>query len=325
MTRIDDIFQDTFERGASLNHFSFHSLTPLVSLPVTMYASSKNVLTGIIESHSTLALIGKLYGHALVWYTLKAILSEERKSSEVKIEQEPPAAELPNEPTSEVIELPSNDDFLNVGHVLHPSSSIEAVNLDSWPSSETSPDQEQARSAKVSGVVTRRTAYFLKKASSEDSLPSIMGSDHEIESPVIPIKRKGLLPPIKAEPILPGGFVSTTASPTKIPKMNTFISSSRRSPSLKSLDESLSAYLTPPRDWMDAVKSSQQTAETTQINQDWIVHSLKCLLPQELLSKFGHGSKEQAVKVLVRDIIFMRHLKQVKVITMSLSTTLKCC
>ena len=48
VTRIDDIFQDTFEKSTKLNHFAFHTMTPLVSLPVPMYSSSKNVLTGVI-------------------------------------------------------------------------------------------------------------------------------------------------------------------------------------------------------------------------------------------------------------------------------------
>ena len=61
VTRIDDMFQDTFERRTHLNHFAFHTLTPLVSLPVFTYASSKNVLTGVIESPETLSLISKLY------------------------------------------------------------------------------------------------------------------------------------------------------------------------------------------------------------------------------------------------------------------------
>ena len=61
VTRIDDMFQDTFERGTHVNHFAFHTLTPLVSLPILTYASSKNVLTGVIESPETLSLIAKLY------------------------------------------------------------------------------------------------------------------------------------------------------------------------------------------------------------------------------------------------------------------------
>ena len=61
VTRIDDMFEDTFERGTHLNHFAFHTLTPLVSLPILTYASSKNVLTGVIESPETLSLIAKLY------------------------------------------------------------------------------------------------------------------------------------------------------------------------------------------------------------------------------------------------------------------------
>ena len=76
---------------------------------------------------------------------------------------------------------------------LKPSSSIEAVNLDSWPESkESTPDQNISRPG------TLKT-FGLKNGSSESSL------DFEEEFD-IPIKRKGLLPPIHLEPNLPGGI-----------------------------------------------------------------------------------------------------------------------
>jgi hypothetical protein len=134
VTRIDDIFQDTFERDASVNHFAFHTITPLVSLPVNMYASSRNVLTGVIESPDTLGLIAKLYSHSLVWYSLKYFIAkgmQEHKSDTQQQEQS----------------IPTNVTFLSVDNPaeLQPSSSIEAVNLDSWPSSEQSPEQVTLR------------------------------------------------------------------------------------------------------------------------------------------------------------------------------------
>ena len=90
VTRIDDIFQETFERNSALNYFAFHTLTPLLSLPVSMYSSSKNILTGIIESPDTLILISKVFSKTLIWYYVKTILDkidhmEEKQSTVIKV------------------------------------------------------------------------------------------------------------------------------------------------------------------------------------------------------------------------------------------------
>ena len=80
VTRIDEIFEATFERRTRFNHFAFHTLTPLVSLPILTYSSSKNVLTGVIESPDTLSLIAKLYKKTLVWYILKTLLDNQNST-----------------------------------------------------------------------------------------------------------------------------------------------------------------------------------------------------------------------------------------------------
>ena len=53
-TRIDDVMDSTFHKESKINHFLFHTLTPLTSLKVSMYSDTKNVLTGIINSKDNL-------------------------------------------------------------------------------------------------------------------------------------------------------------------------------------------------------------------------------------------------------------------------------
>ena len=108
VTRIDDIFQETFERNSALNYFAFHTLTPLLSLPVSMYSSSKNILTGIIESPDTLVLISKVFSKTLIWYYVKTILDkfdhrEEKQSAVIKDENEIGGGEKDNEEHIQVI------------------------------------------------------------------------------------------------------------------------------------------------------------------------------------------------------------------------------
>ena len=40
-TRLDDLFEDTFEKGAGLNGFAFHTVTPLGTVPVVAYSDSR--------------------------------------------------------------------------------------------------------------------------------------------------------------------------------------------------------------------------------------------------------------------------------------------
>ena len=59
--RLDDIFQDAFDRCTTFNHFAFHSVTPLASIQVRTYSASKSALTGIIEAPDTLRLVAKTF------------------------------------------------------------------------------------------------------------------------------------------------------------------------------------------------------------------------------------------------------------------------
>lgn len=70
--RLDDIFQDAFERCTTFNHFAFHSVTPLATIPVRTYSASKSALTGIIEAPDTLKLVAKTFAQvtALFYYSI---------------------------------------------------------------------------------------------------------------------------------------------------------------------------------------------------------------------------------------------------------------
>ena len=296
VTRIDDIFQDTFDHQTKLNHFAFHTLTPLVSLPVHMYASSKNVLTGVIESSDTLNLIAKLYKSTLLWYILKTLLKLSEK------------AEKPMK--SETLQpLPYNETYETLNELKH-SSSIEAVNLDSWPSSEPSPDEVTKKAQ--NSAISRRSAYFLRQSNSEESIPSIGSLDQDVPSK--PIRKGGLLPPIQLEPILPGGINITTPEILRRQKSNTLISARQSIISDGSQDDTLAGKLTPPQDWLVAVEEVHRSflsgGETALMESEWLRYCLKHFITDETVERYEMGNKELAIKVLLRDIILTRKLQQ---------------
>ena len=70
-TKIDDIFEATFEKKTKLNNFSFHSLTPLTQLPVRMYSDTRNNLTTILTSPDTLENIGQIFLKVTLWMMIK--------------------------------------------------------------------------------------------------------------------------------------------------------------------------------------------------------------------------------------------------------------
>ena len=306
VTRIDDIFQDTFDHQTKVNHFAFHTLTPLVSLPVHMYASSKNVLTGVIESPETLTLIAKMYKSTLVWYILKTLL----KLNIDKVKQ--PSNEHAKSP--ELKHLPYVESYETVNEMKQ-SSSIEAVNLDSWPSSEPSPDEVTKK--QQHSAFSRRSAYFLRPSNSEESIPSIGSLDDQV--PKQPT-RKGLLPPIQLEPILPGG-INTVNTPEILRRKSdtTTIISPRRSiiSNGSSNDDTLAGILTPPQDWLISVEEVHRSFLAAdpdeKLNLEWLSCCLKHYITEEIVRKYDMGNKELAVKVLLKDIILTRKLQQVQI------------
>ena len=190
---------------------------------------------------------------------------------------------------------------------LKQSSSIEAVNLDSWPSSEPSPDEVQKNSA-----FSRRSAYFLRQSNSEESLPSIGSLDDQVPSKPA---RKGLLPPIQLEPILPGGInVNTPEIHRRKSDTTTIISPRRSIISNGSNDDTLAGILTPPQDWLIAVeevhRSFMAQDPDEKLDLEWLGCCLNHYITEDIVEKYDMGNKELAVKVLLRDIILTRKLQQ---------------
>ena len=70
-TRIDDIFEATFEKKTKLNNFGFHTLTPLTQLSVKMYSDTRNNLTSILTSQDTLADIAQVFVKVSLWMMIK--------------------------------------------------------------------------------------------------------------------------------------------------------------------------------------------------------------------------------------------------------------
>ena len=70
-TRIDDIFDATFEKKTKLNNFLFHTLTPLTQLTVRMYSDTRNNLTTILTSPDTLAGLAQILVKVSLWLTIK--------------------------------------------------------------------------------------------------------------------------------------------------------------------------------------------------------------------------------------------------------------
>ena len=70
-TRIDDIFQSTFEKMEKLNTFLFHCLTPLTDISVKMYSDTKNNLTDVLNDDVTLKYVMESFVEVLLWMLVK--------------------------------------------------------------------------------------------------------------------------------------------------------------------------------------------------------------------------------------------------------------
>ena len=188
---------------------------------------------------------------------------------------------------------------------LKPSSSIEAVNLDSWPSSEPSPDEVKH------SAISRRSAYFLHRSESEESLPSI-GSLENVQKP---IKKGGLLPPIfQPTPNLPGGinFLATPVVTRRKSDTTTIISRPSSIASNDSLDDTLAGVLTPPQDWLNAVQDVTNISGFDEtLDMECFKMCLEYLITEEMVKKHEMGSKDLTIKILQRDVILVQKLKKV--------------
>ncbi len=153
----------------------------------------------------------------------------------------------------------------------------------------------------------------MQRQHSSNSNESIASFDEELD---IPVKRKGLLPPIKIDANLPGGinFSVTPEMPLKSAKSSFILSSpspTSLSSSQGSVDESLAGALTPSQDWLEAVKNSHKSFADEDLDKDWLGLCLSALLQPDFLAKFDFDCSENAVKILLKDIIFLQRLKDV--------------
>ena len=293
-TRIDDIFEATFTKSSAFNPFTFHTVTPLTSVRVEMYSDTRNVLTGVIESRETLNAIAKALLKTIPWYMIKFLIKH-RKSN------------LNND----FVEEFDDDDVQVDASTLPKSASIEALQLDEWPSSnDTSPEQQNALWASrisekgaeiVESGTRRRSAYQKQFSTDEISDDFLLDSSRRVKG------GKTRLPPINSDPgqlsqtarsdsldsltkkldniiFLPPGGVNETPRKDKVGE-EAERNFERKSPSttLETHRQDLfasdfSRSLSPPSTWIKlGIKSDPRFFPQDLISREWI---------QEVLYKF---------------------------------------
>ena len=133
----------------------------------------------------------------------------------------------------------------------------------------------------------------------------------------VPMKRGGLLPPIKMETNLPGG-INFSVTP-EVPRRKSLVTTISPTPTDDvddDLDNDWPNILTPPSDWMDCVIGAsilepRNELDSAVIDKNWLKHCLNCLLSDEMLVKFGVESKGDVCKILMRDVLFAQKFKKV--------------
>ena len=159
-----------------------------------MYSSSKNVLTGVIESQETLENIARVFCKTLVWYIVKHCVSHGLQDA--PINKAPAKTSDSKGPVNEdsVIPIGKLKDTYNPSSLqddLRPSSSIEAVNLNSWPSTaNSSPEHVKDR------LANSQSSGWRSRIQDNDFEDENVETIFEMP-PTTPLKRKGLLPPLK--------------------------------------------------------------------------------------------------------------------------------
>ena len=230
-----------------------------------MYSSSKNVLTGVIESSETLIVIANIYSKTLVWHCIKTLFAQ----------------------------LDDTETKQETMQIIPHSSSIEAMNLESWPTSESSTELPR--------VTPSKSAAYVSTSSSE-SIPSFFE-----ENEILPNKRKGLLPPIKLEPNLPGGIFMTPQVARKKSVTSTVISPSQ-SPRHGKNEPSLFDHLSPPKEWLEAVKTVKGFLEDEQsLDMTWFKICLNHHSNNYLQSK--SYSKDQYMAIS-RDVLYLQKINK---------------
>ncbi len=232
-TRLDDIMDAAFEKEGGafscLNSFPLHTATPLTRVTALVHSDARNALTGVIEAKETLRLVSRTYLKTLIWFLARHIARRARKkaagSSRVATavadaeQGSPPPGEDGDEDEVGVV-IPFTHEEEDDANSIFPgrSSSIDAVELDDWPSTtsdgEDSPSRQERARIKVTqwadsvgrAEAERGSAYVRKELGRGNSLGddalSEIGGGVAPEAPadeVHPFTVRGrnkLLPPI---------------------------------------------------------------------------------------------------------------------------------
>ena len=148
-TALDDLFNRTFEEGALVNRQAFlHTVTPLASLPVAMYSDTRNVLTGVIESPETLSEIARMYVKTLVWYLIGHLVKQKKRTKlnhEKVVNDGADDTGTPQESSGDQVIKLQHEEARSPAVVLPRSASVEAVQLDKWPSSTDNSPEDKSR------------------------------------------------------------------------------------------------------------------------------------------------------------------------------------
>ncbi len=306
-TRLDDIFEETFEKNSAINRYVFHTVTPLASLPVLMYSDAKNVLTGVIEAKETLHLIARTFLKTLAWFLLKEVTSTDLK----RRRQSSRSAATANSDDNVVVMM--EDDGIQASQ-LPRSRSIEAVELDEWPSSSNDGDHAAAQWATTISTkelnddkdVTlpnrRSSAYHRSSVGSNspsllDNLSDVVGEAEEdvILKETSNLKRKTTLPPIRQSLnrtdsmdslsrrldniFLPGGVNERTPQPTRknIVTDETVVSPARldsvRAGRRRQYSSDLASEIAPDPTWtlhLEAPANLQDRILANNFSRDWL-------------------------------------------------------
>lgn len=119
---------------------------------------------------------------------------------------------------------------------------------------------------------------------------------------------------------LPGGVHDRSTPQVPRKKSNATVISPRQSPKHFAAENLLATVLTPPEDWLNALKEGQYrtfASAKSSFSLDWTSHCLRKMLSETpgLMQKYGmaqNESVEQIVKKLMKDLFLVETLKEVK-------------
>ncbi|TRY77474.1 hypothetical protein TCAL_12639 [Tigriopus californicus] len=321
-TRLDDIFLDTFEKQASMNRFMFHTVTPLVSLPVLMYSDTRNVLTGIIESQDTLGLICKTYLQTLVWYLFKWIIKAKHKKSCIVPMQITQSSEEIDTTADHVIQLAQLQDPDPIS-----SDSVNEIDLDEWPSSESTTEQLQWAQTTTMGNPNLGPRISTPGSTIFDQMSDIVDGDYEsgvedVHGKSLP--RNKLLPPInighssatnvqrtdsldslskKLDNIyLPGGVLEKTPQAQRREPLTKELTFASPKPDQRTFKTFMASRLAPDLHWLNLPEFFNTHEEILENNfsREWFVFAFKRTF-KTFLENQGHHDTDQELEDLLVD------------------------